>query len=183
MKNYREIKKDINKEIEKRKSRNIPYTINMNVNDDNGFLSEYSLSDTPVICRGVAEFIESSTPAIRKDETLTLNIKSNCIDDNEKEVYRSAIKEYYLERYISNKRELKRDYIFAGILGVFGLLVLMLAILVGYQSTIWAEVIDIVAWVLVWEAVYIALLETRKLKSDNRKYIAYISMNIEYIDK
>lgn len=183
MKGYRDIKKAIDKEIRQGQSLKEPYRIDMNVSDDSEFLSKFSTSETPVISREVADFIEQSTPTIRKDETLTLRIKSNCIDEKEKEIYPSAVREYYKERYISNKRELMRDYVIAAILALAGILVLALAIFVGHHSTIWSEVVDIVAWVFIWEAVYIAFLETRKLKLDNRKYIAYISMKVEYIDK
>jgi hypothetical protein len=33
-----------------------------------------------------------------------------------------------------------------------------------------------------WEAVDIAFLETRKLKLDRQKYIAYVMMNVEFED-
>lgn len=180
---YKSTKKELDKEIKRRKEESQDYVISMNVNNDNHFLSEFSENETPVISREVAEFIEDSTPTLRKDKDLTLCIKSGCIDSQEKELYRRAVKEYYTERYVAVKEELKRDYVIAGVLAAIGILVLLLAIFVGYHSDIWAEVINIVAWVFVWEASYLAFLETRKLKHDSKKYIAYISMKIEYIDK
>lgn len=179
---YKSTKKELDKEIKRRKEESCDYVISMNVNNDNHFLSEFSENDTPVISREVAEFIEDSTPALRKNEELTLVIKSGCIDGEEKKLYRRAVKEYYTERYIAGKAELKRDYIIAGVLAAVGILVLLLAIFIGYHSEIWAEVVNIVAWVFVWEAAYLAFLETRKLKHSNKKYVAYISMRIEYID-
>ena len=113
---------------------------------------------------------------------MTLCIKSNCIDDDEKILYRKAIREYYTEKYAAVNRELKKNHLIALALGVIGIFVLAAAIVVGYfyESAIWAEVIDIVAWVFLWEAVDIAFLETRKLKLDRQKYIAYVMMDIEY---
>ena len=80
------------------------------------------------------------------------------------------------------KQWLKKNHLIALALGVIGIFVLAAAIVVGYfyESAIWAEVIDIVAWVFLWEAVDIAFLETRKLKLDRQKYIAYVMMDIEY---
>jgi len=179
---YQDTKKMLDGELKRRKQESQDYVINMNVNNDNYFLSEFSENDTPVIRREVAEFIEDSTPTIRKNKELTLCIRSGCIDAHEKELYRRAVKEYYTERYISVKEELKRDYVIAGVLAIVGILVLLLAVFVGDHSDIWSEVVDIVAWVFVWEAAYLAFLETRKLKHDSKKYIAYISMKIEYID-
>jgi hypothetical protein len=183
MQDYKSTKRMLNEEAKNRIKQKKPYIINMTVNDDSSFLSEFSVNDTPVINRELAELIENSTPSIRKKETLTLKIKSGCIDEEEKKLYSRAIKQYYTERYMGGKIELMRDYIIAGILAVVGMLVLILAFFVEDHSTIWSEVIDIVAWVFIWEAVYIAFLETRRQKQSNRKYIAYVSMNIEYIDK
>jgi hypothetical protein len=113
-----------------------------------------------------------------------LKIKSNCIDQNEKILYRRAIKEYYTEKYAAVNRELKKNHLIAFVLGLLGVLVLAGAIVLDYfyESAIWAEVIDIVAWVFLWEAVDIAFLETRKLKLDRQKYIAYVMMNVEFED-
>ena len=182
MQDYKSTKKILDGEVKNQRARRESYVINMTVSNDNDFLSVFSEKGTPVISREVAEFIEDSTPDIRKKETLTLRVKSNCIDDNEKKLYSRAVKENYTEKYVSGKRELMRDYIIAGILALVGILVLVLAIFVGYHSTIWSEVIDIIAWVFIWEAVYLAFLETRKLKHNNRKYVAYVSMKIEYTD-
>ena len=182
MQDSKSIKGMVEEEAKKRQSRMEEYSISMTVNDDSSFLSEFSSNDTPVISRAVAEFIEDSTPSVRQDEVLTLKIKSSCIDNDEKKIYSNAIKEYYMERYIASKKEIKRNYMIAAALAIVGILVLALAIFVGYHSTIWSEIIDIVAWVFVWEAVYIAFLETRKLKQNNRKYIAYLTMKIKYID-
>ena len=68
--------------------------IDMTVKDDSDFLSVFSQSDTPVISSEVAEFIENSTDSILPKEQLTLRIHSDCIDDNEKVLYRESIKEY-----------------------------------------------------------------------------------------
>lgn len=121
---------------------------------------------TPVISTEVADFIEQSTISINPKEKLTLKIHSDCIDDREKELYREAIKEYYTEKYVANKRELIRNNIITLILTMMGVVVLALAILLEYQtnSLIWYEVIDIVAWVLLWEAVDINAFGNRALR-------------------
>jgi hypothetical protein len=182
MRHYREAKRDIEASIRARKKEHCRQTIRMNVSDDSNFLSVFSENDTPVISRDVAEFIEESTYSPKPADGLTLCIKSNCIDDDEKILYRKAIRVYYTEKYAAVNRELKKNHLIALALGVIGIFVLAAAIVVGYfyESAIWAEVIDIVAWVFLWEAVDIAFLETRKLKLDRQKYIAYVMMDIEY---
>ncbi len=154
----------------------------MNIKDDSGFLSEFSMSETPVISEGVAEFIESKTRDISPGEKLKLHIHSDCIDDREKEIYTDAIKEYYLQKYIANEEQIKRNRLLVLILGLLGVLVLIAEIIFtcNFDNAIWAEVIDIVAWVLLWEATDIALLASGDLRIKKKRCLSYFSMEIEY---
>lgn len=158
--------------------------INMTVKDDSDFLSVFSQSDTPVIGSEVAEFIENSTSSILPKEQLTLRIHSGCIDDTEKELYREGIREYYSEKSIANARELRRNNVVSLLLLIAGVLVLALQLVLEYRfdSVIWAEVIDIAAWVFLWEAADIRFFGNRSLQLKNRRYRSYLSMKIEYVD-
>ncbi len=187
-KKLREIAKQANahmKEREYKKDEEGRVIIQMNVKDDKDFLSEFSESETPVISPEVAEFLENSTHAIPAGEPLALHIHSDCIDDEEKVIYESAIKEYYLQKYIANEKEVKRNHILAVSFALFGVLVLISEFIFDYKigNVVWSEVIDIVAWVLLWEATDIALLETRGLRIKKKRYLAYLSMKIEYISE
>ena len=156
--------------------------VDMNVKDDTDFLSVFSASDTPVISSDVAEFLENSTHSIRPDEQLTLRVKSACIDETEQRIYKAAIKEYYTEKYRVNERELKIQNIIALLLAVLGTLVLVFAVFLDYyvKSIVWAEVIDIVAWVFLWEAVDIKFFKTRELALQRKRYAMLIYMKIRY---
>ncbi len=158
--------------------------IDMNVKDDSDFLSVFSAKDTPVISGEVAEFIENSTHAVRAGERLTLRIKSKCIDNDEKEVYKKAIKEYYSERHVAGARELKRNNLASLVLGIAGIIAIILALYLQYSfdSLIWAEVVDIAAWVFLWETVDILVFKTRHLKNSQKRYLSFIDMKIEYQD-
>ncbi len=157
--------------------------INMHVKDDTDFLSIFSVTDTPVISNDVADFIENGTMNILPKEPLTLRVKSDCIDDNEKKVYNKAIKEYYSEKAKINKIELKKYNRIALILALIGVFILAFAIFLEYQkgSVLWAEVIDIAAWVLLWEAVDIKFFKTMELNVKRKRYKSLLDMKIEYI--
>jgi hypothetical protein len=152
--------------------------INMTVKDDSNFLSVFSAHETPVISQDVADFLETAARSVRPNESLALYVKSDCIDDTEKQVYAQAIRQYYAEKYVSNKRELKKNNLFALILGIFGVLVLTVALLL--DAPVWAEVIDIAAWVFLWEAVDIVFFGMRRIKWDNQRYLSFVSMPIHY---
>lgn len=156
--------------------------INMCVKNDDDFLSPFSATDTPVISPEVAEFVENSTCLSAPGEQFVLRIKSDCIDDAEKELYQTAIREYYTQKYIANDRELRHRRRLAWAMGAVGVLILALAIFWEYRfsSLVWAEFIDIVAWVFIWEAVYAEQFDNRKRRLQKRSYLSYLSMEIQF---
>jgi len=156
--------------------------ITMLVKDDSHFLSEFSKTETPIISDAVADFLEDSTHSLLPNEKYVLTIESNCIDETEKILYERAIKEYYTERYVVSERELKRNRIIAGALSLSGMAVLGVSILldVYFNHLLWSEMINIVAWVLLWEAVDIIVFQSRSLKMKRLKYLAFISMELQY---
>lgn len=147
--------------------------VRMIVKNDDDFLSVFSASETPVISTEVAEFIESST--------LSLHICSNCIDEEEKRVYSRAIRAYYAERYHAIEQERKRNVRVVLLLTLIGILILSLALFLdGIEHFLWAEVIDIAAWVFLWEAVDIGAFHNRDLRVKRMRYHTYMTMQIEY---
>ncbi|MBQ9162207.1 MAG: hypothetical protein IJX74_02920 [Clostridia bacterium] len=153
--------------------------INMTVRDDSDFLSVYSERETPFISSDVAEFIESSSHSLRPGQSLTLRIHSDCIDDGERQDYREGIQEYYSEKYIAAKRELRFNLFAVIMLALAGIATLILAF--GVDNNIWSEVIDIAAWVFLWESVDIGVFKLREINANRRRYLSYISMKVEYL--
>ena len=152
--------------------------VNMNVKDDTDFLSPFSPRGNPVISTEVAEFIENSTYSVHASDPLTLRIYSDCIDDQERIDYRGAIKEYYADKYLANQKELKRNGIIILLLTIAGIITLTFAFRI--DSNIWSEVVDIAAWVFLWEAVDIGTFKNRELRLKRKRYLAYMSMNVEF---
>ena len=183
---FRERKKEADRQMKARKYKRDDggrIIIQMNVKDDANFLSEFSESATPVISTEVAEFIENETNAVPPNEDFTLQVYNDCIDDQEEKVYSAAIKEYYMQKYIANEREIKRNRFAVLLLGIAGILVLAAELIFDYRvgHALWSSVIDIVAWVLLWEAVDIGVLEARVTAIKRKRFLAYLSMKTEYI--
>ena len=186
-KELKQIKKSVNKAVSERKIQRDTEdraVINMTVKNDDGFLAEYSEGSTPMISEDVSAFIEHNAQSILPKESLTLRIHSNSIDDGEKEEYKSAIKEYYTKRYVSDKRELRRNTWIAIFLAIAGIIALFAAIVVELktENPIWTEVVDIIAWVLIWESVDIMAFRNRELRVNCLRYLAFISMKVEYYE-
>ena len=183
---FRERKKEADRQMKARKYKRDDsgrVIIQMNVKDDANSLSEFSESATPVISPEVAEFIENETSAVPPNEDFTLQVYNDCIDDREEKVYSAAIKEYYMQKYIANEREIKRNRFAVLLLGIAGILVLAAELIFDYRvgNALWSSVIDIVAWVLLWEAVDIGVLEARVTAIKRKRCLAYLSMKTEYI--
>ena len=182
-----EAKKSIEQRLsERKKERDADgrTVIHMTVNDDDEFLSVFSANDTPVISEEVAEFLENSTASLLPRQPLTLKIHSDCIDEAEQELYAKAIKEYYAEKYISQKWQLRKNAFVVGLLVAVGVLTLALSLLIEYhfESVIWAEVTDIIAWVLIWEATHIGVFQNRGIRLQKMRYLSYMDMKIKYLD-
>ena len=153
--------------------------IDMTVKDDSNFLSAYSTNDTAIINTEVAEFIENNTHSIPPNQRLTLRIHSDCIDENEKLDYQAGIKKYYAEKHLASKNEYRFNLFAVLLLTLAGIATLILAFNVEHH--IWSEVIDIAAWVFLWEAVDIGVFKNRQTNINRRRYLSYISMNIEFM--
>ena len=100
-KKFREMKKNADRQMKERRLKRDEegrVILQMNVKQDDSFLSEFSETQSSVISESVAEFIENETNAVLPHEELTLQIKSNCIDDREEKIYGAAIKEYYMKK-------------------------------------------------------------------------------------
>ena len=176
--------------MKKKKSTSLPLDeegrviIPMTVKDDGDFLSVYSEGQTPVIASEVAEFIESRTETLPPKTPLALHIHSTCIDGEEKELYRRAIREYYEEKSVANDRRLLRNRLIATVLAVAGVGVLALAIALSEaeMNPVLAGVIDIVAWVLLWEATDVSLFRNHEARALRHRYRRYTEMKIEYFE-
>ena len=158
--------------------------IDMTVADDSDFLSPFSGGRSAVISEDVADFLENATRTILPREDLNLRIESGCIDEEEKERYSSAIKEYYSEKFRANEKEYKFNNFLALSLAILGVIVLSLAIFLsnGLSSLVWSEVVDIVAWVFLWEAVDVKCFRMREMSLKRKRYAAFINMKIDFID-
>lgn len=184
MNRWSEIKKNI-KDDEIVRDEDNRIIINMNVNDDSYFLSEFSHASTPVISEDVANFLENETSSLPIKEPLRLVVTSDCIDENEKVLYNKAIKQYYTDKYVANEKGLKRNILLSITLACLGIIALALALIVGnhHDTPIWTEVIDIVAWVFLWEAVDVAFFKTHEMRIEKYRYLAFIDMDVKYQHK
>ena len=158
-------------------------TIGMSVADDSDFLSQYCEIGKPVIAGEVAEFLENAASEYHPDQTFTLDIKSDCIDETEKPRYVAAIENYYDLKLAEVNREVRRKSLIAALFAAIGIIALAVMIILSANNlgAIWTECIDIFAWVFLWEAVDQFFIERSGLLLKARRFKRFTEMPIRFI--
>lgn len=158
--------------------------ININVSDDSDFLSPYSTDGKPLISGEVADFLNHSVKRLKVGEDARFVVQSSVIDDNEKIVYKRAIENYYLTEAAETKSQLKRNAWLSLIMFLIGALIFSVAIILEHAGIqlLWLDILDVAAWVFVWEAVDLFMLQRPALKSQLLKYYKIISADIIFVD-
>ena len=137
-------------------------TIHISVDDISQVISPYSEDNRPVINNEFAEFLNNSVKDISIKQNITLEITSKNCDH---ETISSAIKSYYYNEFVDSQRKLKFNLFASLSTLIIGLLALALSLLQNVVSySLLAGVIDIFAWVFVWEAVDLFFFRRAELK-------------------
>lgn len=179
-KDYRNyIKKLYKKEFVKDK--NGRSLIEVNIKDKENMLSSFSGND-PLISDELASFFEHKLSLKQIKNGLHINISCDDLNDNDKEIYKRAITNYYEQQLLSYETESKRNTFISILLLIFGVLVLSLIVLFELKNIndIALYIFDIVAWVLIWEATDIMLLQRPIINYNKIKCYAMIHSNVTF---
>lgn len=155
--------------------------IEMRVRNDDDFLSDLS-DGKSVIAEEVADFLHDSMEAFAPKENLHLVIKGDCISEEEGMLYTNAIREHATVRYKKVKRDLKRNSFISAILALIGTLGVVAMLLVTFLAdfSVIGELLDIFAWVFVWEAVDLFFLERRLMVAERTRCLRLFDAVIEF---
>ncbi len=184
-------RKDINKRVEdlEKQEEHIydednRVIVNINVRDDDEFLSNYGFEENAVISQETANFLEHAIKPINYKENLTLAIHSDVITEDEKHLYEKGIRNYYKNSLLQEKKHLDLNLKSTLFLLLAGIVYFALLTLVSFflKNDLWIEVLSIVGWVFIWEAVEVFFLERPKLRRMKYRYYALMNAKIIFID-
>lgn len=155
--------------------------IPMHVIDDSNFLSAYSSKDEEIISSEAAEYLEHKIKPSDISNKLHISISSSCIDEEEEKRYAKAIKNYYKNKVIDETRKIHINSIQSLSMIIVGILILTIYIVLEfvYKNPL-LEVIDIAAWVFVWEAVNLYFIERRVMRFDQIKYAKLFEAKVSF---
>ena len=157
--------------------------IEIKVDNKDSVLSSFSTKEA-IISNELAEFINHQLRPMTLTNGIHLNLVCDDITDEEKKIYDSAIRNYYKHELIEKNRELTRNKVLVWVMGILGTIILAVSILLSVleKLTIFASVIDIVAWVLLWEAVDLHIFQRPKIEIEELKAYEIANSIITYND-
>lgn len=156
--------------------------ISISVLKDDDFLSYYSINEQPIITTEVADCLENSVKHLKPKTKLHFIFKSNEIDENEEIAYEKAINNYYTSEFIELCNDMRSHLFLSLIMTFVGAFFFALSLIVEKNSDnqILFNIIDIIAWVFVWEAVDIFFLERAKLKYKRQRCFEIMNSKISF---
>ncbi len=180
--------KELKKEADERLRASVPQrdgegraVVELTVRRDEDFLSDYSV-EKPEISSAVADFLQEQTSALRPKDPILLRIYSDCIDEEEKGTYEGALREHALRRYHGASSGMKRNAAIAAVMFAIGVLGLVATVLCNLfaDNPVFSEVLDIFAWVFVWEAVDLFFLQRASLRAERTRALRLYDAKVEY---
>ena len=185
LKELKEIRNELNKNCQNQLKRDDEgrVVVDLTVRDDDGFLSPYSTDKYSAISADASEFIEHSLKQIPSGERIRFCIHSDTISEEEKAEYTDAIHSHYSASYKSIRNESKRLKKLALIMALVAVLALatMISLELNGFSAVFLTVIEIFAWVFMWEAVDIFFLQCTLLHIKEKRCLSLIDSKIEYL--
>lgn len=172
--------KALEKEAEKstgKKVENGYFVLDMHCGENAEFLSSF-YSGERIISGEAADFIENRIGYTDVKNKLQLNIYGESEVDGQ--VYETALQNYYRNKFLYSRKEIKLNTVISLILTILAVLVFAVTITLDVLKvgSIVLEIVDIVGWVFMWEAVDIFFFQRRKLKFDMLKYAMIYSAKI-----
>lgn len=160
--------------------------IRLNINDDDYFLSQLSVQDVPCIDDDVAYLLNFylKNMSVDGDEKLVFKISGNNITEEDKVVYKRAIRNYYREEFLDVQQDLKenggRTFWFA-VVGVVLLASCFVLDAIGAHK-FFSELVNICSWVFIWETVDNLFMERPGLRVKQLQNIKILEADIEFED-
>lgn len=183
---FSELKKDIklNREYHNKSweyDKDGKLIVDLKVKDDSNFLSPYCTTNSD-ISNEVEDFIEDNVPSSKSKNGIHLRIHSDVIDEKEKLEYTNAIHFHYETKRFEVYLEKRRMTFIAVIMAIIAIMALSAMIVLEYHNvhSVAISVIDIFAWVFMWEAVDILFIQCTILRHRQRKFRNLAECEVEF---
>ena len=170
------ISKDFDKDNEGRA------IINVSIRDKEEVLSPFCYDDKDIIKEEFASHLDNIIKSVPPKQKINLTIKCENLNKNEKDQINGAIKNYYKNKIADSQLRLKNAYLVFAICVVLSILALGLLFVVHYFNAtfILIEVVDILAWVFVWEGADILIFQQGIIRMEKARFTALYNSKINF---
>ena len=158
-------------------------TIKLKIEQEDDLFSPFD-PDKELISEDVSEYLLNSFQRKRKSvkDTCVIRIISDAPLD--KENVKKRLRDHFSGEIAEVKRSLKKLSIKTICLAVFGLIVLSLMFWLSANSdSMFLEILDIIAWVSIWEATSIIVIQSYDFRKAKRDYKKLTEATIEISDQ
>lgn len=179
--------KKLNEEIRIKKSPEIDggrQVAEICVSSGGEFLSPYMIDGEPVISEEAAQILERSVKHFRPAKPVTFKLRGDGVKKEEENLYSAAVKNYYHAEFSETYRELKKCNVLSVIMTVVAAIIFAAAVILSnfeFVDQVFLNIIDVVAWVFMWEAADIYVFRRHELKLSRIRYFNMIEAKIEVI--
>lgn len=157
--------------------------ISVKVEHSEQVFSKYSYDNKDILNKELSEYLWDNAKLVPSHKNLQIKFFSKCALD--KTEVASAIKSHYKREMIETKDEIRKANKFSLITIIFGIisLAILFVLYKKFDNYFIVTILDITAWVFVWEAVDVFFLRCPELKQRYRRYNKLYSSKIKIIDQ
>lgn len=179
----KELKKDVELAEEVEETSDGRAIVDITVDDLDDFYSPYSPKSFKLLNPQMVEYIDEYSKTIPASQELILRISATNKTDEAKNRIKKTIRRTFVEKIANINTELRRNLLSAIIFMAVGILFLagvIIANTLDLGATVY-EILDIIAWVFVWEAVDIFFMERHKKRVEKLRYAKLAVAEIEFV--
>ena len=152
------------------------------VAEEGEFLSPYMIDGEPVISEETAQILERSVKHFNPAKPVTFKLSGGKIKKENENLYSAAVKNYYHGEFSDIHKELKKCNVLAAFMTVIAAVIFAVAVVLSaydFADAVFLNIIDVVAWVFMWEAADVFVFKRHELKMNRIKYFNIIEAKIE----
>lgn len=146
------------------------------------FLSPYMIDGEPVISEDTAQILERSVKHFNPAKPVTFKLSGEDIKKDDENLYSAAVKNYYHAEFSEIYRELKKCNVLSAVMTLVAAIIFAAAVVLSnfeFVDQVFLNIIDVVAWVFMWEAADIFVFRRHKVKLNRIRYFNMIEAKIE----
>ncbi|MDE5898649.1 MAG: hypothetical protein K2H09_05230 [Treponemataceae bacterium] len=149
-----------------------------------GFLSPFSAPGLPVASSDMADFLNHSLKHIKPENPLHLMISGGAIATEEQETYRAAIANYYHLEFLETRTRIRRNTAVSFIMTLVAAALFTASVLLSSRGfrTVALNMLDVMAWVFMWEAVEQFCMERPLLKLQLLRSLKIMRAKVSFIE-